>query len=143
MMKKIKIYFLAWLILFGFNSCSNGTDTIEGETEPVDQVDAITMEQITSEGKSTIIIPLIIFGDSEDDVEGATFDVGINGGTSLSNQDALTYYSSASQAVKFVLSNLSDGDEMAFILTLSDGSTKTYSGTISSSGNSTATSSSE
>lgn len=137
-MKNIKIFFTL-LIIFTFNSCSDSTDTIEGTTEPVDQVDAITMGQITSENKSTITIPLIIFGDSEDDVEGATFDVGINGGTSLSDQDASSFYSSASQAVKFVLSNLSDGDVMEFTLTLSDSSTKTYSGTISSSADTTAT----
>lgn len=135
-MKKIKI--LTLILALSFGACSDETSTITGTTEPVDQVNAITMGQITSENKSTITIPLIVFGDSEDDITGATFDVGINGGVSLSDQSASSYYSSATLAVRFILSNLSDGDAMEFTLTLSDSSTKTYSGTISASGDSTA-----
>lgn len=100
--------------------------------EEQDEVTA-TFGQLSDE-RSLVVIPLEAFGDSTDDLTGATIDVSLNSEVIAEGLDAASYYSSAYEAVRFYLEGLEDGDALRFRLSLTDGSSVMFYGTVSSDG---------
>ena len=110
-MKKIYFLLIAFCIL---TACGgNGTTSVGNPTGAV-----ITIGRLSAEGSSTITIPLAVFGDSESDLTDASIDVTKNGTAIASDLNPAMYYSDSLEAVRFVLSGLSDGDELAFDIAL-------------------------
>lgn len=101
------------------------------EEDDEESVSSISLGALSS-GKSKISIPLECFGSSPADVEDATFDIELNGGTLTSNVAAEKYYHEDDEAVVFYLSNLESGDDIEITLTTDEG-TSVYSGSFSSS----------
>lgn len=112
------------------------TASLSGETpvaeEEQDDLTA-TFGQLSDE-RSLIVIPLEAFGDSTDDLTGATIDVSLNSEVIAEELDASAYYSSTYSAVRFYLDGLADGDALRFRLYLTDGSTVMFYGAVSADG---------
>jgi len=134
--------FLLFFIAVAITNCSsadrfNQGTTIVGNTSSSPAQQTISIGKLSS-GSATITIPLIVFGDSTDDLTGATIDVKVNDEITIDGINAANYYNGVLQAVAFVLSSLRDGDVLQFLIRRSDGTTVTFTGAVTIAGNSTA-----
>lgn len=111
------------------------TASLSGEAPVAEETDGptATFGQLAN-GRSLIIIPLEAFGSSTDDLDGATIDISLNSEVVSEDLDASAYYSATYDAVRFYLSGLEDGDALRFKLYLTDGSTATFYGEVSATG---------
>ncbi len=106
-------------------ACGSGTTSVGNPTGSV-----ITIGKLAADGKSTITIPLAVFGDSETDLTDATIDVLVNGTIKYDDLDPASYYHASSETVSFTVPDLSSGDVLTFDITVA-GDTTTYEGTVS------------
>lgn len=133
MTKYLPLIFISLLFL---SACGNGTTIANNPS------DKITIGKLNSESKAIITIPLSLFGDDENDLNGATIDISVNNIALVSGLDPTDYFNSSKQVVEFILSDLADDDELSFLITKKDSSTKTFTGTVSDTAASEATESS-
>lgn len=118
------------LIMFCLSACSDsneGTSIAGNSTSPIP---TIMIGKLTADGLATITIPLAAFGDSEDDLDDARISISKNGTVVVSSLNPASYYVASIEAVRFVLSGLSNGDVLTFVITVESDET-TYEGTVS------------
>lgn len=127
-MKKYASLFFILLFIMG---CGGQGTTSVGNSSVGAGTSVIKIGQLNNNGTSRIEMPLEVFGSSVDDLEGASFDIQINGETVLSNLNPEIYYLSASEVIAFILTALEDGDVLVFIIHNSFGAVVIYNGTVS------------
>lgn len=157
-MNRILRYVPLLPILLAFVACAAGGQgtTIVGNTTS----SSITVGKLAGD-EATVTIPLSVFettptisaeatgrfltgsssaSASSSSLSGATIDIEINGVTTNEGVSAEDNYDESSESVIFTLSSLEDGDQITFIIHKNDGTTASFSGTVSASEETTAAS---
>lgn len=123
-----------WLVLLGvvFVTCGS-SDSLIDSTQYANSADPsfITMYQIDEDGFVKVEIPLAVFGDAEDDTQGAMIDITINDDQVYQGLTASDYLATNVDLVAFYLPYMDDGDMVSFTITLNTGGTVSYSGDVS------------
>ena len=127
---KFKLSLLLIMLVF-LASCSNKGSTTVGNPAPSTEGQKVVMSQLTS-GTTTVTISLSVFGDTSDDVIGASVDVDVNQIRTISDLPAQDYFNSTQQSVVFEVNSLTDGDEVAVLITENTGEKVSYEATVSS-----------
>lgn len=125
-------FFVGFLVLV-IAGCSgggsSGSSSSDNDNDNVQSI-SITIGELSDEGTSQIRIPLAVFGDSENDLLGATFDVLVNGTQEFSGIITTVFYHSDEEAVLYTLTDLHGGDVLTFEIHLANGDVDTYTGTV-------------
>ncbi|MDO8519447.1 MAG: hypothetical protein Q7T11_04730 [Deltaproteobacteria bacterium] len=125
---------LATLVLLSACGGSPGT-TIAGNPTPSTQVKQITIGQLSGD-EAVLEIPLSVFGDGEEDLQGSAVTFLLNGEFReyLSSSELSALLEAGEDSVSAVLDGLADGDEIVIAVTLPSGEIVRYEGTVSASG---------
>ncbi|MBF0104417.1 MAG: hypothetical protein HQM16_03715 [Deltaproteobacteria bacterium] len=119
---KNKLYMLLFVLItilsVGCNSSSGQSVVLEPDPKVDDGVKYITMRAVEADGSSRIEIPLLVFGDSVEVMEGATLDIEVNGFTRNTSIVVKDYYVDVINRAAFYMQGLADGDEVVFVVTI-------------------------
>lgn len=124
---------LAVFTFLALGACASAGTTAVGNAGGSTQstLMAISIGAIDDDGDADVSIPLEIFGDSTDDVDDATVDVDRNGERYVRGLDASSYYNQVAAAVRFTMTDLSDGDVITITINLETGDDTVFLGTVS------------
>lgn len=125
------IIILCVLSLFLVQCDANKGTTIVGNPSVNPTETVVSIGQLDSDGISLITIPLEIFGETEDDLEGASIDILVNEAPIISGINPQEFYQSSRRAVTFNLNRLKLGDILEFVISRADGTILKYRGTVS------------
>lgn len=130
-----------WLTACGGNGSTIANNPSVGAGEPA----KITIGKLAAD-KSLITMNVAVFGDSDDDVDGATIDVKItheNSTTGFNGLKAITFFVASASEVRFELSNLSAGAIITFTIHKTDSAQIVYTGEVSATQDTEASSTAE
>lgn len=130
---KTKILFLIIIPLLFCGACAQenkGSTEVGNPTPTTSPSEKITIGKLSEDGKSAISIPLTIFGATENDLEGATIIISVNGEVKHTVSPS-PFFHESEQVVKFLLSWLAKDNQLSFEINKKDGTSETYSGTVS------------
>lgn len=121
----MKKYTFILIIFLLASACSSG-----GVSQTSNPETTITISKLT-DGRSTVTIPLSVFGEDSTALTGASIDVYVNALLVSDDIDPATFYFETSETVVFDVTGLVEGDVVEIRATLSDGSLAVFRGTVS------------
>ena len=138
--RKICITLLILVVGCGGVACDSNTGTTQvGNPSSSGSTPSISVSKVSDSGTVIVEMSTDIFGSSTDDLDGATFGIHVNGAVWVTGLDPYDYYVSEDNEVAFVLPNLSEGDDVVFVIHLNSGAVTYYEVVVSSENETTGT----
>lgn len=124
------------LVIFSLISCGSADTSLSPPDFNTNQAtNTIQLGVINANfnNRSQIEVPLSIFGSSIDDLEGAAIVIQRDGFQDQSLTSLQDFYVTSVQLVAFFLFELTDGEDITFVITKNTGARVTYAGVLSNS----------